>query len=219
MPPDTKRCIYFLSLIYFLPAIAWLLFLTVTKTYQPQNPGLIPVFCAASIPLLLAASALLVLPAAGAVSCLWKGNARKLPCILLLTGCIGIGVFLLILLTIGNILSAIDGLRTASLMLFHTSLIASPLYCFAAFADEKAIGLLAKICGAAVGISGIVMTYLYYGVYLGAQAYDASPALTQGVWYYSTDAVIAGCGVWAAVGIAAGTAMLVSLVRGRACGE
>ena len=212
---NTHRSVIIVALIYFLPVSVWLLYILFTQYYDPAVSGsFAPVFLAGTSLLVIISAALLLLPFAGVIQGLRMHTLQKLPCILIITAVIlilGISVCSLIL---GNPRSFGEALRLFSLDLFFISLILTPLYCPAAFmlrgaSSKKAVS--AKISGICLGIAGLGMTYVYFGIYCSVQQYDTSLQLIKDIWYYSIWVLLIGFGIWAVIGVIAGILTLASL--------
>lgn len=211
----TQRSAICIALIYFLPISVWLLYILFTQYYDPAISGsLAPVFLFGTSLLAVIAVSLLLLPFAGAIQGLRLRTMRKLPCILIITAVVlilGISVCSLLL---GNSRSFAEALRMFSLDLFFLSLIFTPLYCPAAFmlrraSSKKAVS--AKTSGICLGIAGLGMTYVYFGIYCSVQQYDTSLNLIKDIWYYSIWVLLIGFGIWAVIGVIAGILTLASL--------
>ena len=212
---NTQRSVIIVALIYFLPVSVWLLYILVTQYYYPAISGsLAPVFLFGISLLAVLSVSLLLLPFAGAIQGLRLRTMRKLPCILIITAVFLILGLSVCLMFIGNPRSFSEVLRLFSIDLFFISLILTPLYCPAAFmlrreSSKKAAS--AKISGICLGIAGLGMTYVYFGIYCSVQQYDTSHNLIKDIWYYSIWVLLIGFGIWAVIGVIAGILTLASL--------
>ncbi|HJJ36982.1 MAG TPA: hypothetical protein O0X47_00305, partial [Methanocorpusculum sp.] len=204
-----------IALIYFLPVSVWLLDILFTQYYYPAISGsFAPVFLFGTSLLAVIAVSPLLLPFAGAIQGLRMHTLQKLPCILIITTVVLILGISVCLMFIGNPRSFGEALRIFSIDLFFISLIFTPLYCPAAFmlrgpSSKKAES--AKISGICLGIAGLGMTYVYFGIYRGVQQYDTSLNLIKDIWYYSIWVLLIGFGIWAVIGVIAGILTLASL--------
>ena len=204
-----------IAIIYFLPVSVWLLYILVTQYYYPAISGsLAPVFLFGTSLLAVLTVSLLLLPFAGAIQGLRLHTLQKLPGILIITAVVLILGISVCLMVIGNPRSFGEALRLFSIDLFFISLIFTPLYCPAAFmlrgpSSKKAVS--AKTSGICLGIAGLGMTYVYFGIYRGVQQYDTSLNLIKDIWYYSIWVLLIGFGIWAVIGVITGILTLASL--------
>ncbi|RBQ24406.1 MAG: hypothetical protein ALMCE001_12980 [Methanocorpusculum sp. MCE] len=212
---NTQRSAVCIALIYFLPVSVWLLYILVTQYYYPAISGsLAPAFLFGISLLAVLSVSLLLLPFAGAIQGLRLHTLQKLPCILIITAVVLILGLSVCLVVIGNPRSFPEVLRLFSFSLFDISLILTPLYCPAAFmlrgeSSKKAVS--AKTSGICLGIAGLGMTYVYYGISRSVQQYDTSLNLIKDIWNYSIWVLLIGYGIWAVIGVTAGILTLASL--------
>ncbi len=192
-----------IALIYIFSALSYILYYTVAFNARSISES-IPLSIVA-IALIIIELLLFILPAVVAIVGIKQKTLRPFPAILTIIGVALLLLYLIYMLSydaFGSLYSVI----TLPQMIFFLALTLSVLYGFAAFAvkeDGKKL-TAAKIFGFLHVLAGAGMTYFYYKIYYGMQAYDYDGAVVPDVWYYSPETLLIGFGIWAILGLIAG---------------